>query len=62
VKSCLARQIFRSSAARSDASVAAAESAFVETWRALPAAERDSLTDILVAYVKKPSFVERRPE
>ena len=60
VKSCLARQIFRSTAARSDASVEAAEEAFVETWRQLPKEQQDRLADVLVAFVKSPLFVQRR--
>jgi hypothetical protein len=59
VKACLARQLFRSSAARSDASVAAAEDAFVALWRGLPPAQRDRLADVLVAFVRSPSFIER---
>ncbi len=60
VKTCLARQIFRSSAGRSDASVAGAENAFVELWKQLPADQQDRLVDVLVAYIKSPTFVERR--
>lgn len=62
VKECLARQLFRSSAARSDQSVRAAEDAFVESWRALPADEQDRPADVLVAYAKSQKFVQRRPE
>jgi hypothetical protein len=62
VKTCLARQIFRSSAARSDASVVDAENAFVELWKKLPAREQDRLVDVLVAFVKSPSFIERRTQ
>ena len=60
VKQCLARQLFRSTAARSDASVAAAEDAFVETWKQLPEAQQGRLIDVLVAFVKTPIFVQRR--
>jgi hypothetical protein len=59
VKSCLARQIFRSSAARSDASVKPAEDAFVETWKQLPADAQGRLADVLVAFVKSPVFIQR---
>jgi hypothetical protein len=62
VKECLARQLFRSSAARSDESVRAAEDAFVESFRALPAEEQDRPADILVGYAKSPRFVQRRAE
>jgi hypothetical protein len=60
VRACLTRQLFRSSAARSDESVLDAENAFVELWRQLPAAQQDRLSDVLVAFVKSPSFVARR--
>ena len=60
VKSCLARQLFRTSAARSDESVSGAEQAFVSVWQELPAAEQDRLADVLVAFVKSPSFMRRR--
>lgn len=59
VRACLARQIFRSTAARSDASVKDAEDAFVETWKQLPADEQGRLADVLVAFVKSPIFVQR---
>jgi hypothetical protein len=60
VKACLARQIFRSTAARSDASVAGAEDAFVETWKQLPAEQQGRLVDVLIAFVRSPMFVQRR--
>ena len=60
VKACLARQIFRSSAARSNESVIAAENEFVKTWNALPVEQQDRLSEVVVAYVKSPSFIERR--
>jgi hypothetical protein len=60
VRSCLARQIFRSTAARSDASVRAAEDGFVETWKQLPLEQQDRLADVLVAFVRSPVFVQRR--
>jgi hypothetical protein len=60
VKACLARQLFRSTAARSDASVKDAEDAFVETWKQLPAEQQGRLADVLVAFVKTPTFVQRR--
>jgi hypothetical protein len=60
VKACLARQIFRSTAARSDASVRDAEDAFVRTWKQLPAEQQGRLADVLVAFIKTPTFVQRR--
>jgi hypothetical protein len=60
VKTCLARQIFRSAAGRSDGTVQGAEDDFVDTWKQLPAAEQDHLSEVLVAWVKSPRFVQRR--
>ena len=62
VKTCLARQLFRSAAGRSDGSVAGAEDDFVESWKQLPAAQQDRLADALVAWVKSPRFVQRRTQ
>ena len=60
VKTCLARQIFRSSAARSDATIENVENAFVEIWKQLPANQQGRLADVLVAYVRSSLFVQRR--
>lgn len=60
VKQCLARQLFRSTAARSDASVQAAEDGFVELWRQLPEEQQGRLADVLVAFVKSKAFIQRR--
>jgi hypothetical protein len=60
VKTCLARQLFRSSAARTDESVLSSENAFVDVWKQLPATQQDRLLDVLVAFVKSPAFIARR--
>lgn len=60
VKTCLARQIFHSTAARSDSSVAGVENAFIDVWKTMPAAKQDNLTEVLVAFVRSPLFVQRR--
>ncbi|HVY31193.1 MAG TPA: DUF1592 domain-containing protein [Polyangiaceae bacterium] len=60
VKQCLARQLFRSTAARSDASVKEAEDGFVELWTQLPEEQQDRLAEVLVAFVKSPAFIQRR--
>jgi hypothetical protein len=60
VRTCLARQLFRSSAGRSDNTVAASENAFVDLWRQLPADQQGKLVDVVVAFVRSPLFVERR--
>jgi hypothetical protein len=60
VKQCLARQLFRSTAGRSDASVKAAEDGFVELWKQLPEDQQGKLSDVLVTFVKSPTFIQRR--
>jgi hypothetical protein len=62
VKTCLARQIFHSTAARSDSTIAGAENAFLAVWRQLPAAQQGRLADVLVAFVRSAQFVQRRAE
>lgn len=60
VKACLARQIFHSAAARSDDSILGAETAFIDIWKQLPAAQQGRLADVLIAFVRSPVFVQRR--
>jgi len=60
VKTCMARHIFHSTVGRSDASIADAELGFVETWKQLPIAQQGKLADVLVAFIKSPTFVQRR--
>jgi hypothetical protein len=62
VRACVARQLFRASAGRSDASVAAAEAAFLDVWRAEPPMLQGNLAETIVAYVKSPLFVQRRAQ
>jgi hypothetical protein len=62
VRTCLARQLFRSSSGRSDDSVRGSEDAFVQFWTQLPAAQQGSVLETLVAYVKNPTFIRRRPQ
>ena len=60
VKACLARQLFHSAAARSDASVHGAEQAFVDVWKQLPVDKQGHLVDVLVAFIRSPLFIQRR--
>jgi Protein of unknown function (DUF1592)/Protein of unknown function (DUF1588)/Protein of unknown function (DUF1595)/Protein of unknown function (DUF1587) len=60
VKTCMARHLFHSTAARSDASIADAELGFVEAWKKLPVEQQGRLADVLVAFIKSPTFVQRR--
>ena len=62
VRSCLARQIFRSSTGRSDATVRASEEAFVNFWKQQPADKQGNVVETLVSFVKNPTFLKRRPQ
>ncbi len=62
VRTCLARQVFRYSTGRSDDSVKGSEDAFVQFWKQLPAAQQGSVLESLVAYVKNPTFIQRRTQ
>ncbi|MES1172349.1 MAG: DUF1592 domain-containing protein, partial [Bacteroidota bacterium] len=62
VRDCLARQVFRSSTGRSDDSVRGSEEAFVQFWKQLPAAQQGNVSETVVAYVKNPTFLQRRPQ
>ena len=53
VRDCMARQMFRASTGRSDASVRGAEDNFVSQWRQLPADQQSSLIETLVAFVQE---------
>jgi hypothetical protein len=68
VRECVARQMFRSSAGRSDADmnnsadqtlVKGAEQTFINTWKQLPSANQGKFIEMLVAYVRSPLFDKR---
>jgi hypothetical protein len=59
VRECLARQMFRSSAGKSDDSVANAEQSFVTTWKAMSSDQQGKFIELLVAYVRSPLFDSR---
>ena len=59
VRACMARQMFRASAGRGDASVRGAEAHFVTEWQQLPADQQSNLIETLVAFVRSDVFVER---
>jgi uncharacterized protein DUF1592/uncharacterized protein DUF1588/uncharacterized protein DUF1595/uncharacterized protein DUF1587 len=60
VRACFARQLFRSSAGRSDNTARGAEEAFVTFWKQLPMEQQGNVIESLVAYVKNPTFAQRR--
>jgi hypothetical protein len=62
VRACVARQLFRASAGRSDASIAASESAFLSLWSAEAPTLQGNLAETIVAYVKSPGFIQRRAQ
>jgi Protein of unknown function (DUF1588)/Protein of unknown function (DUF1592)/Protein of unknown function (DUF1595)/Protein of unknown function (DUF1587) len=62
VRSCMAHQVFRSFAARSDASVQGSEQDFVNRWGMLDASKQNNFVETLVAYVRSPNFVQRRAQ
>lgn len=62
VRECMARQMFRASAGRSDPTVIATEAAFVEIWKRLPEAEQGNILTTLVEFVKSPIFTHRRAQ
>jgi hypothetical protein len=62
VRACVARQLFRASAGRSDASVAASEEAFLAVWNGQPTTLQGNLAETIVAYVRSPIFLQRRAQ
>jgi hypothetical protein len=60
VQACMARQLFRGSAGRSDDSIIPSEDSFVQIWQQLPAAQQGNLVETVIAYVKSPLFAQRR--
>jgi hypothetical protein len=62
VRACFARHLFRSAAAMSGPAVQPSEDAFVEAWRANPAAEPGSIVEAILAYAASPVFAYRRAQ
>jgi Protein of unknown function (DUF1592)/Protein of unknown function (DUF1588)/Protein of unknown function (DUF1595)/Protein of unknown function (DUF1587) len=60
VRACFARFMFRAGAATGDPAAGAAESQFLDEWRATPAAAQGNIVETLVAFVKRPGFTQRR--
>ena len=60
MRSCVARQLFRSSVGRSDSTSTPSENAFIDLWKGLPSDKQDRLGEVLVALVRSPLFVQRR--
>lgn len=62
VRTCMARQLFRSSAGRSDSLATGAENDFVTYWNQLPVDKQGNIIETMIAYVKNPTFTERRAQ
>jgi hypothetical protein len=56
VRECMARFMFRASAATGDSAATPGESEFIDLWRTNPAAAQGNIVETLIAYVKSPSF------
>jgi hypothetical protein len=56
VRECMARFMFRASAATGDSAATPGERQFMDFWRTIPAAVQGNIVETLIAYVKSPSF------
>jgi hypothetical protein len=61
VRTCFARFMFRAGAAMGSSGSRAAEAEFLDSWRSDPAAAQGNIVETLVAFVKRPTFTQRRP-
>lgn len=59
VRTCMARQVFRASAGRSDDLAVDPEQAFIGLWSQLPADKQGNIIETLMAYVRSPAFTTR---
>lgn len=62
VRTCFARQLFRSSTGYSPDLAAPSEQAFLDTWNTVPEAAQGNIIETLVAYVSSSLFSHRRPQ
>jgi hypothetical protein len=56
VRECMARFMFRASAATGDSAATPGEREFMDFWRTNPAAAQGNIVETLIAYAKSPSF------
>jgi hypothetical protein len=61
VRACFARFVFRAAAATNHYSLRSEEE-FLDLWRTIPLAARGNVIDTLIAYVRLPTFTQRRAE
>jgi hypothetical protein len=56
VRECMARFMFRASAATGDSAATPGERQFIDFWRTIPAAAEGNIVETLIAYAKSQSF------
>jgi hypothetical protein len=56
VRECMARFVFRASAATGDSAATPGERQFIDYWRTIPAAAQGNIVETLIAYAKSPTF------
>jgi hypothetical protein len=56
VRECMARFVFRASAATGDSAATPGEPQFIDFWRTIPAAAQGNIVETLIAYAKSPTF------
>jgi len=56
VHECMARNVFRASAATGDGAATPGEKEFIDFWHSLPAAAQGNIVETLIAFVKSPNF------
>jgi hypothetical protein len=62
VRACLARFMFRAAVGNSSSLLDDYEEAFMAYWKTLPKAASGNVLETLIAYVRLPSFTQRRPQ
>jgi hypothetical protein len=59
VRACMARQLFRASAGRSDSTAAPSEDSFVDGWQRLSPGQQGNIVETLIAFVRSDQFAVR---
>jgi hypothetical protein len=62
VRECLARFMFRAAVGNSSSSLDDYEDSFVTYWKSIPKAAQGNVLETLIAYVRLPTFTQRRPQ
>jgi hypothetical protein len=62
VRACLARFMFRAAVGNSSSALDDYEEAFITYWKSIPKAALGNVLETLIAYVRLPTFTQRRPQ